>query len=139
MTLLGLFLSAVLSATLLPGSSEAALAAALAARLDEPWLLVAAATAGNTLGALVNWLLGVAAAKSAGAIGGATGRGLARARAIYGRFGAWSLLFSWLPVVGDPLTLLAGLGGLRLWLFLPLVALGKFARYAFILWAVQAI
>jgi len=54
MTLLGLFLSAFLSATLLPGSSEAALAAAVAAKLGEPWLWVAATTAGNTLGALVN-------------------------------------------------------------------------------------
>jgi len=82
----------------------------------------------------------VAAAKGAGAIGGATGRNrLERAKVIYERFGAWSLLFSWLPVVGDPLTLLAGLAGLRLWIFLPLVALGKLARYILILWLAQAI
>jgi membrane protein YqaA with SNARE-associated domain len=140
MTLLGLFLSAFLSATLLPGSSEAALAATLAAGLSEPWVLVAVATLGNTLGALANWIAGVLAARGGRLLGLSDERGrLARAKALYGRFGAWSLLFSWVPIVGDPLTLLAGLAGLRLLIFLPLVGLGKFARYAFILWAVQAI
>ena len=127
---LALFVSACLSATLLPGSSEAALAGAVAASGLPVWALVAVATAGNTLGALVNWLLGLLAAKGGASVKlPVSADQLARFEHLYQRYGVWSLLFSWVPVVGDPLTVLAGLARTPLLLFLPLVALGKLVRY----------
>jgi membrane protein YqaA with SNARE-associated domain len=54
----------------------------------------------------------------------------ARAETTFNRYGRWSLLFSWVPIVGDPLTLIAGALRVRFWPFLILVTLGKAARYA---------
>ena len=128
--LAGLFAVAFVAATLLPAQSEAVLVALLLKGDVSPWLLVATASAGNVLGAMVNWLLGrfiehyrdrrwfpvkVDA--------------LERARRWYGRAGRWSLLFSWLPIVGDPLTVVAGALREPLWSFVLLVAIGKVGRY----------
>jgi len=136
---LAVFISAFLSATLLPGSSEAALAAALRLTEAPAGLLIAAATIGNTLGAVVNWLLGLLVAGGESRVRlPASDAQIERARRLYGRYGVWTLLFSWVPVVGDPLTVLAGLARTPLALFLPLVAAGKFARYLAIAWMVPA-
>lgn len=128
---LGLFLSALGAATLLPLQSETALVALLLSQAYPVWALLALASAGNVLGALLNWLLGrylehfrhrrwfpVSAAR------------LHQAQGWYARYGRGSLLLSWLPIVGDPLTLVAGIMGERLWIFLLLVSLAKTARYA---------
>ncbi|MGL4811215.1 MAG: YqaA family protein [Beijerinckiaceae bacterium] len=126
----GLFVTSFLTATLLPGSSEVALAAALKLGSSGPWTLVLAATAGNTLGSLTNWAIGRFGAHwrdhprfplSA--------RQLERLERWYGKYGVWSLLLAWLPVIGDPMTVAAGLLRTPLWIFLPLVAAGKFLRY----------
>lgn len=106
------------------------LAAAIAARPNEVWLLVAVATVGNVAGAIVNWLIGrgivhfrdrkwfpLSAAQ------------YARAEAMFNRYGLWSLLFSWVPIIGDPLTVIAGALRVRFWPFLILVTIGKAARY----------
>ena len=135
---LGLFLSAFLAATILPLSSEAVLAALTAAEGYNALGLWATASLGNTLGAFVNWLLGrfclhwrdrrwfpVKPDQ------------LERASRWFRRYGAWSLLFAWLPVVGDPLTLVSGVLRVNPWLFLALVATGKAARYAVVILAVQ--
>jgi len=127
----GLFLSAFLAATLLPLSSEAVLAALSQARGFDIAVLVAVATLGNTLGATVNWALGrfclrwrdrdwfpFSAAQLERAAGG------------FRRYGLWSLLFAWMPVVGDPITFAAGVLQVRFVPFLVLVGLGKGARYA---------
>lgn len=129
-TLAGLFLAAFLSATLLPGSSEAALIAILVTKTAPVWPAIFIATLGNTLGALANWGIGLY---------GASWRDhprfpvkpaeFERYRALYARYGIWSLLLSWVPVIGDPLTVMAGVAGTPLRVFLPLVAIGKFARY----------
>lgn len=126
----GLFLSAFLAATLIPLSSEAVLAVLSNAGGFDLAMLVLVATAGNTLGAAVNWVLGryclhwrdrrwfpVNAAR------------LDAGTRWFRRYGVWSLLFAWLPVVGDPLTFAAGLLGVRFPLFLLLVAIGKGVRY----------
>jgi membrane protein YqaA with SNARE-associated domain len=131
--LLGLFLSAFVAATLVPMSSEAVLAALIAAHGWNVVLLVLVATAGNTLGSVVNWALGqyclhwrhsrwfpISEAK------------LERGADWFRRFGTWSLLFAWLPVIGDPLTFAAGIARVRFPLFLALVLVGKGARYAVI-------
>src|SRR5262245_14418144 len=135
--LFGLFVSAFLSATLLPGSSEAALVALLALGQSDAVLLVAVATAGNVLGSAVNWAMGRFFAHYADRPWfPVSAAAFERATAWYRRFGVWSLLFAWLPVIGDPLTLAAGVLRTGFWRFLALVTLGKAGRYAFIALAV---
>lgn len=129
--LLGLFLTAFLSATLIPMSSEAVLAALIAAQGWNVVLLVLVATAGNTLGAVVNWFLGHFCLHWRDRRWFPVGEEhLGAASAWFRRFGVWSLLLAWLPVVGDPLTFAAGVLGVRFPLFLTLVLIGKLARYA---------
>jgi membrane protein YqaA with SNARE-associated domain len=125
-----LFLSAFLSATLLPGSSEAALVALLMDEKGSPAALIAVATVGNMLGSCVNWLLGRFFAHFRDRRWFPVGlRAFERAERWYGRYGVWTLLFAWVPIIGDPLTVVAGALRTELRWFLPLVMLGKLARY----------
>lgn len=126
----GLFLAAFLAATILPMQSEAALVGALLAGGQPAWALVLCAGLGNVLGSIVNWFLGRGIERfrhrrwfpvKAGA--------LDRAEAWYRRWGKWSLLLSWAPVVGDPLTVVAGLLREPLATFVALVTIAKFGRY----------
>jgi membrane protein YqaA with SNARE-associated domain len=129
-----LFLSGFVAATLFPASSEALLLLLLNQGGVPLWLFVAATT-GNTLGSCVNWYLGLKLLnfqhKRWFPVSGAA---LNRAQLQFQRFGSWSLLFAWLPVLGDPLTLIAGVLKVRFSLFLLLVLLGKAARYAVLIW-----
>ena len=135
---LSLLATAFLAATILPGSSEAALAALLILYPASAITLFLTATIGNTAGALANWFLGRSAARYAGARWfPATAAHIDRATVFFNRFGSWPLLFAWLPVIGDPLTLAAGALRIRLPLFLPLVAIGKAARYAAVIYGVD--
>ncbi len=130
MSLAAVFLTAFLAATVLPLSSEAALAGALWLEPERRWSLVAVATLGNTLGAVVNWAIGrfLAGFRHHPRFP-VDPRRFARAERMFRRFGTPALLLAWLPVVGDPLTLVAGVFRTPLWLFVPLVAIGKGARY----------
>lgn len=131
--LAALFLSAFTSATLLPGSSEAVLLALLAAGTASPGALVATAAAGNIIGSVVNWVLGLYIARFRDRRWfPVSPQQYARAEAWYRRWGVWSLLLSWLPVVGDPLTVVAGALRVGFWRFVILVAIGKTGRYVFI-------
>lgn len=122
----GLFLAAFVAATLFPASSEAVLGGLVASGAYDPWLLIGVASVGNILGASVNWALGRWAVGSRWV---GDNRHLDRAASWFRRYGPYSLLLSWLPVIGDPLTLAAGLARLSLLRFLLPVALGKVARY----------
>lgn len=138
LTLFGLFAAAFLSATLVPGSSEAALAAALASGQAElvPALIVA--TLGNTLGSCVNWALGLYVAHLRGhRFFPVKEKDFARYEALYQKYGLWSLLASWVPIIGDPLTVMAGIFGTPLRLFIPIVAFAKFVRYLVVAGAVN--
>lgn len=133
----GLFLSSFLAATLFPAQSELALAGLLAGHAAPPALLIGVATLGNTLGSLTNWLLG----RWAHRLGQRRwfplkGDALHKAERWYRRYGRWSLLLSWAPVIGDPLTLAAGLLREPLAPFLLLVVLAKLGRYLAIAWLV---
>lgn len=133
----GLFLSSFLAATLFPAQSELTLAGLLAVSSAPPALLVAVATLGNTLGSLVNWLLGRWAHRLSGRRWfPLKGEALRRAEGWYHRYGRWSLLLSWAPVIGDPLTLAAGLLREPLLPFVLLVGLAKLGRYLVIAWLV---
>jgi membrane protein YqaA with SNARE-associated domain len=127
---LGLFLAALGSATLLPLQSEAVLVGLLLADAHALWVLLTVATVGNVLGAVVNWSLGHGLERYCRRHWfPVSAHRLAQARGFYRRTGHWSLLLSWVPVVGDPLTLIAGVLREPLWRFLGLVTLAKGGRY----------
>ena len=108
LTLGGLFLSAFLAATLVPGSSEALLAALLLEEAAMPWLLLSVAALGNVLGSVVNWICGrYLSAFSDRRWFPVSAKRYDQAVEWYGRYGLWSLLFAWLPILGDPLTVVA--------------------------------
>lgn len=127
---LGLFLAALAAATLLPMQSEAALVAMLVSEHYLPLALVMVATAGNVLGSVANWVLGRGVEhfkhKRWFPVRGAK---LEKAQVLYQRYGYWSLLLSWVPIIGDPITLVAGVMREPLWRFLLLVTLAKGGRY----------
>jgi len=127
---LGLFLAAFGAATLLPLQSEAVLVGLLVSDHYWLWGLLAVATLGNVLGSLVNWWLGRGLERFRDRRWFPVGpKHMARARAHYERYGHWSLLLSWLPVIGDPLTLLAGVMREPIGRFLLIVTFAKGARY----------
>jgi membrane protein YqaA with SNARE-associated domain len=125
-----LFLSAFVAATLLPMQSEGVLAMLLLRAEQPALLLIGIATAGNVLGAACNWLLGRYIGYCSRyrwfPVGEAA---LDKARQRYRRFGRWSLLLSWMPVIGDPLTVVAGIMREPLRWFIPLVLVAKLGRY----------
>lgn len=124
-----LFSTAFLAATILPFYSEVVLFALLAAGGD-PVPLVIVASAGNTLGAVVNWILGMYFLHFQDRRWFYFSREqIKKAQDWYQRYGFWSLLLAWLPIGGDALTLIAGIMKVRLWLFLLLVGTGKTLRY----------
>lgn len=133
---LGLFLSSFLAATLLPLSSELVLGALLKQGFN-PYSLLFVATFGNVLGSVVNYGLG--------AFGGRlilhkwwrmSDPEIQRAEKRFRKFGMFSLLWAWVPVIGDPLTVAAGILKINFFLFLLLVGLGKGLRYMAIYLAV---
>jgi membrane protein YqaA with SNARE-associated domain len=125
-----LFLSALAAATVLPMQSEAVLVALLIAGQQHPWLLVGVATVGNVLGSIINWWLGRTLERYRdGRWFPASGPALDRAAAWYRRHGRWSLLLSWVPVIGDPLTVVAGVLREPLASFVLLVTVAKAGRY----------
>jgi membrane protein YqaA with SNARE-associated domain len=131
--LVALALSAFTSATILPGTSEALLLALAAVPAAPYWLLLVVASAANVAGSCVNWSIGRFAATLRGTRWLPEGRTLARAERWFRRWGKWSLLLSWVPVVGDPLTVAAGLLRVPFPVFVAIVAVAKTARYAAIM------
>jgi membrane protein YqaA with SNARE-associated domain len=124
-----LFGSAFLAATIFPFSSEVLLFALLREGGD-PALLVATATLGNTLGAVVNWLLGLYLLHfKERKWFYFSDKQIENAQRWYQKFGIWTLLMAWAPVVGDALTLIGGIMKVKLYQFLILVGVGKAARY----------
>lgn len=126
----GLFLAAFGAATLLPMQSEAVLVGLLLTDRYTVWALLAVATTGNVLGSALNWLLGrsiehyrhkrwfpLHEEK------------LNRVQQTYHRFGRWSLLLSWVPIIGDPLTVVAGVMREPFWSFMLIVTVAKATRY----------
>ena len=130
MLYLTMFSSAFLAATVVPFASEITLVAALAAGGAVHWLL-AVATLGNTLGALVNWALGRLMERFHDRRWfPVDAKQLERAQAWFRRYGVWSLLLAWAPLIGEPLTVIAGAMRVHVVPFLVLVAAGKAGRYA---------
>ena len=132
-TYLSLLLISFLAATVLPLSSELVLINLLNMNEHNSFTLVAIASLGNILGSVFNWLLGFYLLKfvnkkwfpfKENQINTASRR--------FRKFGVWSLLFAWVPVIGDPLTFIAGTLKVNFLLFLILVSTGKVSRYLFV-------
>ncbi|MDB2441895.1 DedA family protein [Candidatus Pelagibacter bacterium] len=137
MIYLSLFVISFLAATILPFSSELTLAGLIATSDYDNLLLFIVASFGNVLGSVVNWALG------------SYSRNLTtkkwfpfketqieRSSKWFRKFGKWSLLFAWVPVVGDPLTLVAGISRVKFIDFIILVAIGKVSRYIIVFYLI---
>lgn len=124
----GLFVSAFISSTIAPGGSEAVVAYMVAEKIQPVLWIVSVATVGNTLGALTTWWLGDLAASKYPAES-VLDKNKRRALNWVKRWGNWSLLFSWLPVVGDALCFAAGWLKLPLFFSITLIFIGKLVRY----------
>ena len=134
---LSLFFISFLAATILPFSSELSLAGLITTSNYDNVLLLIVASFGNVLGSVVNWVLGFYS------------RNLAikkwfpfkevqieRSSKWFNKFGKWSLLFAWVPILGDPITLVAGLLRVRFLDFIILVAIGKVSRYLLVFYLI---
>lgn len=132
-TLFGLFLSAFGAATLLPLQSEAVLLGLLYEGSYAPIWLISIASLGNILGSCVNWYLGLKIEhykdKKWFPVSATQ---LEKAQHTYAKYGFWSLFLSWVPIIGDPIALIAGLMKEHFARFVLMVSLAKIGRYLFI-------
>ena len=133
MPYLTLFSTAFLAATLLPMQSEAVLIGWLSVQQYPAGWLIAAASIGNILGSCVNWWLGKHLERfQHRAWFPISPHHQQKAAHYYHRYGVYTLLLSWLPIIGDPLTLIAGVFREKWWRFLCLVSIAKTGRYVFL-------
>jgi membrane protein YqaA with SNARE-associated domain len=130
-----LFTAAFLSATILPGSSEVVLVMLAFERKLDVSMLLLVATVANTLGSVVGWIMGRwFAALSGRRWFPASPAQMERASRWFGRYGIWALALAWVPIVGDALTIVAGVLRVNLGIFTALVGLGKALRYVAVLY-----
>ncbi|MBB3540027.1 MULTISPECIES: YqaA family protein [unclassified Rhizobium] len=127
----GLFLMAFAAATIFPMQSEAGLIALILANQHPVFALILVATIGNVLGSTINWLLGLGIERFRDKRWFPIRQpALDKAQRWYRRYGKWSLLLSWVPVIGDPITIVAGVLREPFPMFLLLVTIAKTTRYA---------
>ena len=138
MIYLSLFVISFLAATILPFASELTLAGLITASNYDNLLLLTVASFGNVLGSVVNWALGFYSRNLT------TKKWfpfnetqIERSTKWFRKFGKWLLLFAWVPLVGDPLTLVAGLLRVRFLDFIILVAIGKVSRYLMVFYLIS--
>ena len=133
-----LFIISLLAATILPLSSEIVLTTMLLTNLFEKNILLIVASSGNILGSIFNWYLGkkitIFQDRKWFPV---SPEQLNKSQKYFQKYGLWSLLLAWVPVIGDPLTLLAGVLKVRFSIFFILVSISKISRYVFILYLVS--
>lgn len=130
MIYLSLFVISFLAATILPFSSELTLAGLIVTSNYDNLLLLIVASFGNVLGSVVNWAFGFYSRNlSSKKWFPFKETQIEKSSKWFRKFGKWSLLFAWVPVLGDPLTLIAGLLRVKFLDFIILVAIGKVSRY----------
>ena len=133
MIYLSLFSISFLAATILPLSSELMLAGLIATSNYDNLLLLIVASFGNVLGSIINWILGFYSRNlTIKKWVPFKGKQIENSSRWFNKFGKWSLLFAWVPIIGDPLTLVAGLLRVKFIEFLILVTIGKVSIYFFI-------
>jgi len=134
---LSLFVISFLAATILPFSSELTLAGLIVTSNYDNLLLLIVASFGNVLGSVVNWALGFYSRNlSSKKWFPFKETQIEKSSKWFRKFGKWSLLFAWVPVLGDPLTLIAGLLRVKFLDFIILVAIGKVSRYLFVFYLI---
>ena len=137
MIYLSLFFISFLAATVLPFSSELTLAGLISTSNYDNLLLLIVASFGNVLGSVFNWSLGFYSRNlSTKKWFPFKETQIERSSKWFSKFGKWSLLFAWLPIVGDPLTFVAGLLRVRFLDFIILVAIGKVSRYLIVFYLI---
>ena len=128
----------LLAATILPLSSEIVLTTMLLTNLFEKNILLIVASFGNILGSIFNWYLGkkitIFQDRKWFPV---SPKQLNKSQKYFQKYGLWSLLLAWVPVIGDPLTLLAGVLKVRFSIFFILVSISKISRYIFIIYLVS--
>jgi len=124
-----------LAATILPFSSEVVLTTMYLSNSFEPYFLLIFASIGNIMGSITNWYLGkkITLFQNRKWFPVLPDQ-LERSRKYFQKYGLWSLLLAWVPIIGDPLTLLAGVLKVRFGIFFVLVSISKISRYVFILY-----
>lgn len=131
---LGLFVGAFLSATLLPSSSEG-IVAYLVSQDYNLQLLFIYALAGNYLGSVVNYFVGLKGTEYVERrLDAKAKKRIDQAQELFSRWGAPTLILAWVPIIGDPLTLVAGIAGMKFGTFSFWVIIGKGLRYIFVIW-----
>ena len=132
MLCLTLFTVAFLSSTLLPLGSEAFFLYALSQE-ETYFLLWLSATFGNTLGSVVNYGLGIKGESFLLKKGYISLKRISQSKRYFSKYGGWTLMFSWLPLIGDPLTFIAGILRYEFKVFVTIVAIAKGLRYALVI------
>ena len=132
-----LFLISFLAATILPLSSELVLTTMLYTDSFNKYLLLVVASFGNILGSSVNWYLGkkILIFKNKKWFP-ANERQIAKSENYFKKYGIWSLLLAWVPIIGDPLTIAAGIFRVKFFTFLLLVSISKISRYIFLIFII---
>lgn len=131
MVYLTLFISAFISATLFPFGSEALLIYDITQGYNI-YLLLLFATFGNVLGSLFNYYLGLKGEKYLEQKKILKKEKIDKYSKFFNKYGGFSLLLAWAPIIGDPITFIAGVLKYDFKKFLFLVTLSKFARYLFL-------
>ncbi|PPK62712.1 YqaA family protein [Malaciobacter marinus] len=131
MTYISLFFISFVSASLLPMGSEAFLVFNIKENYNI-YLLLLFATLGNTLGSLLNYFLGLKGEEYLENKKYLDKKKIAKYRVFFDKYGAFSLLLSWVPIIGDPLTFIAGVLKYNLKFFIVIVLFAKFIRYLFV-------
>ena len=135
MIYLVLFASALISATLFPLGSEALLIYDIKEGYNL-YLLIAVATIGNTLGSVINYFLGLKGEEYLISKNFLKEKFIIKSKYYFDKYGSISLLFSWLPIIGDPITFVAGILKYDFKKFLVLVFIAKLSRYLVIAWLI---
>lgn len=132
-----LFIISFLAATILPLSSELVLSTMLLTDSFNKYLLLVVASFGNILGSSVNWYLGkkILIFKDKKWFP-ANERQIAKGEIYFKKYGIWSLLLAWVPIIGDPLTVVAGILRVKFFTFLLLVSISKISRYIFLIFII---
>ncbi len=132
-----LFIISFLAATILPLSSELVLSTMLLTDSFDKYLLLVVASFGNILGSSVNWYLGkkILIFKDKKWFP-ANERQIAKGEIYFKKYGIWSLLLAWVPIIGDPLTIVAGILRVKFFTFLLLVSISKISRYIFLIFII---
>ena len=128
-----LFISSFLSSTILPGHSEITLTTLILLEKYSQFLLIFFASFANILGSVINWYLGFYITKFVNKSWFPFKKTqLDKASSWYIKYGKWSLFFSWVPILGDPLTIVAGIFRVPLVIFITIVSISKVLRYIFV-------